>query len=233
MPGTPQQNDVSERRNRTLLDMVRSMLRNCSLPISLWIYALKTTMYLLNRVPGKVVPKTPYELWTGRKPSLRQPACLGCHAEIRFYNPQESKLDTKTISGYFIGYPEKSKEYRFYCLNHTTRIIETGNAIFIENGEVSGSEIPRKVEIQEVRVQIPLTCTSNKVVVPQVVEPINNHEEQQINDPITHNEIEINESVIEKPQQIALRRSQRERKSIISNDYVVYLQESEVDLGIE
>lgn len=34
------------------------------------------------------------------------------------------------------------------------------------------------------RVQIPLTCTSSKVVVPQVVERINNHEEQQINDPI-------------------------------------------------
>ena len=83
------------------------------------------------------------------------------------------------------------------------------------------------------RVQIPLTCTSNKVVVLQVVEPINNHEEQQINDPITHNEIETNESVIEEPQQIALRRPQRERKSAISNDYVVYLQESELDLRIE
>lgn len=66
MAGTPQQNGVSERRNRTLLDMVRSMLSNCSLPISLWIYALKTAMYLLNRVPSKAVPKTPFELWTGK-----------------------------------------------------------------------------------------------------------------------------------------------------------------------
>ena len=31
MSGTPQQNGVSERRNRTLIDMVRSMLSNCSL----------------------------------------------------------------------------------------------------------------------------------------------------------------------------------------------------------
>jgi len=59
MPGTPQQNSVAERRNLTLMDMVRSMLSNSSLPISLWMEALKTVVYLLNRVPSKAVPKTP------------------------------------------------------------------------------------------------------------------------------------------------------------------------------
>ncbi|KAJ1430336.1 Retrovirus-related Pol polyprotein from transposon TNT 1-94 [Sesbania bispinosa] len=52
------------------------------------------------------------------------------------------------------------------------------------------------MEIQEMRVQVPLTCISNKVVVPQVIEPINNHEEQQINDPITHKEVEVNEPIV-------------------------------------
>ena len=46
MSGTPQQNDVSERRNRTSMDMIRSMLNNSTLLIPLWMYALKTTMYL-------------------------------------------------------------------------------------------------------------------------------------------------------------------------------------------
>ena len=63
MTGTPQQNGVSERRNRTSLDMVRSMISNESLPISLWTYALKNAMYLQNRVPSKAVQKTPFELW--------------------------------------------------------------------------------------------------------------------------------------------------------------------------
>ncbi len=71
MPGTPQQNGVAERRNRTLMDMVRSIMSNSSLPIFLWMYALKTVVYLLNRVPSKVVSKAPYELWTERKLSLR------------------------------------------------------------------------------------------------------------------------------------------------------------------
>ena len=71
MPSTPQQNGVSERRNKTLMDMVRSMLINSTLPVSLWMHALKTAMYLLNEVPSKAVPKTPFELWTNRTPSIR------------------------------------------------------------------------------------------------------------------------------------------------------------------
>ena len=76
----------------------------------------------------------------------------GCPAEVRVYNPHEKKLDLRTISGYFIGYPEKSKGFRFYCPNHSMRIVETGNVRFIENGEISGSNNLRNVDIQEVKV---------------------------------------------------------------------------------
>ncbi|KAJ9535612.1 hypothetical protein OSB04_un001252 [Centaurea solstitialis] len=83
MPGTPQQNGVDERRNRTLMDMVRSMLANTSLPQFLWTEALKTAVHILNRVPSKTIPKTPYEIWTGRKPSLRYMKVWGCPAEAK------------------------------------------------------------------------------------------------------------------------------------------------------
>lgn len=62
MAGTPQQNDIAERRNLTLIDMIRSMVNNSSLSISLWSEALKTIMYVLNRVPSKAIPKTPFEI---------------------------------------------------------------------------------------------------------------------------------------------------------------------------
>ena len=62
MTGTPQQNGVAERPNRVLMDMVRSMISNSSLPKSLWMYALKTTMYLLDRLPKMAVSKTPFKL---------------------------------------------------------------------------------------------------------------------------------------------------------------------------
>ena len=64
MPSTPQQNGIVERKNRTLLDMVRCMLVNSLLPKFLWGEALKITSYILNQVPSKYVPKTPYKLWS-------------------------------------------------------------------------------------------------------------------------------------------------------------------------
>ena len=130
----------------------------------------------MNRVPSKAIPKTPFELWTRRKPSLRHLHVWGCPTEVRVYNSHENKLDLRTISGYFIGYPEKSKGFRFYCPNHSTRIVETGNARLFENGEISGSDNLRNVDIQEVRMQVPMPIALNKIVVPIVDEQPNNIE---------------------------------------------------------
>jgi len=71
MTGTPQQNRVAERRNRTLMDIVRIMISYSTVPDSLWGNALKITMYILNRVPNKVVLTAAFELWIDRRPSLR------------------------------------------------------------------------------------------------------------------------------------------------------------------
>ena len=62
MSGSPSMNGVAERRNRTLKDMVRSMISHSNLPISLWGEALKIAVYILNRVPTKANAKTHYEL---------------------------------------------------------------------------------------------------------------------------------------------------------------------------
>ena len=62
MPNTPQKNGVVERRNLTLMDMVRSILSHNNVPKSLWMYSLKIVVYLLNNVPSKVVPLLNCEL---------------------------------------------------------------------------------------------------------------------------------------------------------------------------
>ena len=69
-PETPQHNGVSERHNRTLLDIVQSMMYLTDLPLSFWGYALETATFTLNRAPSKSVETTPYELWFGKKPKL-------------------------------------------------------------------------------------------------------------------------------------------------------------------
>ena len=66
--GTPQHNGVSERHNRTLLDMVHSMMFLTDLPLSFWGYALETAAFTLNRALSKSLDMTPYELWFGKKP---------------------------------------------------------------------------------------------------------------------------------------------------------------------
>ena len=61
----------------------------------------------------------------------------GCPYEVRIYNPYKKKLDPRTLSGFFIGYAEMSKGYKFYCSSHSTRIVESRNAKFLENDMIS------------------------------------------------------------------------------------------------
>ena len=96
------------------MDMVRSMINNSNLPKSLWDEALNKVVYILNRVPTKVVTKTPFVLFKGWKQTLKHMHIWGCSYEVRIYNSQEKKLYSRTISGYFIGYAERPKGYRFY-----------------------------------------------------------------------------------------------------------------------
>ena len=75
---------------------------------------LKTAIHILNRVSRKSVPKTPYELWTERVPSLNHLRVWGeSPAEAKVFNPNIGKLDPKTMSCHFIGYLEKSKGFVF------------------------------------------------------------------------------------------------------------------------
>ena len=121
------------------------MLSNSKLTRFLWIEALKMIVYIINRVPTKAISKTPFDLWKGWKPILWHMHIWECSFEMRIYNPQEKKLNPRTISGYFIGYVEKSKGYRFYYPSHNTRIVESRNAKFLEYDLVSGSHQFRNI----------------------------------------------------------------------------------------
>ena len=74
---------MSERRNRTLLDMVRSMMSLTDLPLSFWGYALETTTFMLNRAPSTSIEMTPYELWFGKKPKLLFLKVWGCDTYVK------------------------------------------------------------------------------------------------------------------------------------------------------
>ena len=128
-PGTPQQNEAEERRNRTLLDRVRSMMNLSTLPLSFWGYVLETTTYILNMVPSKSVPKTPMEMWTCRKLILSHIRIWGCPAYV--LKQSSDKLDAKSKLCWFVGYPKGTRGYNFYN-KYDMKVFVSTNAKFME-----------------------------------------------------------------------------------------------------
>ena len=221
MPGTPSMNGVSERRNHTLKDMWRSMISHSSLPESLWGNALKTATYILNRVPTKATAKTPYELWTGRKPSLKHLRIWGCPAEGRPYKPYEKKMDSRTFSSYFIGYSERSRRYKFYDPT-AKNIFETGIATFFEGIDFGGRNKVKDIIFEEESALVPIPIrlvTSDEVNLdPQVDNNV--VPRTQVVDDIVQEGQNQNPQELVQQDQVALRRSTRVRRNIIPDDYI-------------
>ena len=175
-PGTPQHNGVAERRNRTLLDMVRSMMSMSELPVSFWGYALETAIYLLNRVPTKSVPNTPYELWTGKKPSLNHIKIWGCPSHVRKSNVD--KLGPRSDRCLFVGYTKMPTRFYFYNPSEQ-KVFVSRNAIFLEK-DYSLNESRTKVTLEEQNdrpMTVPSENNEEQVIVP--TEPSNVQEPQR------------------------------------------------------
>ncbi|GJY59715.1 retrotransposon protein, putative, ty1-copia subclass [Tanacetum coccineum] len=136
-PYTPQQNGMSKRRNRTLLDMVRSTMSQTTLPKSFWDYALETAARILNMVPTKKVEKTPYEVWHGQAPKLSYLKVWGCEALVkRDTLTKPDKLEPMSIKCIFIGYPKETIRYSFYYPPENKVLVDR-NAKFLKNSLIT------------------------------------------------------------------------------------------------
>jgi hypothetical protein len=113
--------------------------------------ALKTAPHIIDHMLSKSVPKIPYELLIGRKPSITYLQMWGFPSFAKIFNQQLGKLDPKTVSYHFIGYPKKSKGYRFYCPERATKFADTRHDVFLEC-DVSSS--PREIDLEEIRTYV-------------------------------------------------------------------------------
>lgn len=98
-PYTPQQNEVVERRNRTVMEMAGALLKSMKILGRYWGEAVRYAVYLLNRLPTKKLgDSTPFEAWSGRKPSLGHLRVFGCVGHARSVTPHLKKLDARANS---------------------------------------------------------------------------------------------------------------------------------------
>ena len=117
---TPQQNGVAERKNRTILEMARTMLQEKNMPHIYWAEAAVTAVYLINRCTTEGVhDSTPHEKYFGTKPDLSHLKVFGSISFVHVPDEKRRKLDPKSEKMILVGYSLEQKGYK--CFNPVTR----------------------------------------------------------------------------------------------------------------
>ena len=151
VPHSPQQNGVAERMNRTLMESARSMINHAGLPDKYWAEAVECAAYIRNRLPTSALTerKTPFEMWSGRKPNLSHLKVFGCMAYAHIPDSQRNKLDKKAVKLQFVGYAIQSKGYRLLD-ERTMKVYIRRNVVFNERdfGHKKEVDTPEALEIE-------------------------------------------------------------------------------------
>jgi hypothetical protein len=144
-PYTPQQNGVVERKNRTLLDMVRTMLDEYKTPDRFWVEAINTACYSINRLYlHRILKKASYELLTGKKPNVSYFRVFGSKCFILIKRGRSSKFAPKVVEGFLLGYDSNTRAYRVF--NKSTGLVEVSCGIVFD--ETNGSQV-EQVDLDE------------------------------------------------------------------------------------
>ncbi|GAA0169470.1 hypothetical protein LIER_40766 [Lithospermum erythrorhizon] len=144
---TPQQNGVAERRNRTIMNIVRSFLAAKKMPKLFWSEAAMWTCHVLNRCPTTAVEGiTPQEAWSKVKPSVDHFKVWGCLAHTHVPKEKRNKLDRRSTICIFIGTCSNTKGYRMYDVEQK-RVIISRDVVFEEDKRWEwGSEHKKQVD---------------------------------------------------------------------------------------
>jgi hypothetical protein len=146
---TPQWNGVSERSNKTLLDMVRSMMSKAELSRSFWGFALEIAAFMLNRVSSKSVEKTPYELWFGRILNVSFIKIWACEPYVK--RLMSHKLSPRSDKCIFVGYSRETKGYYFYYKSEN-KIVVARHAVFLQKEFLTRGSSGSNVQLEEIQI---------------------------------------------------------------------------------
>jgi hypothetical protein len=144
-PYTPQKNGVVVWKNRTLLDMARTMLDEYKTPDRFWAEAINTACYSINRLYlHRILKKTSYELLTGKNPNVSYFRVFGSKCFILIKRGRNSKFAPKAVEGVLLGYDSNTSAYRVF--NKSTRLVEVSCDIVFD--ETNGSQV-EQVDLDE------------------------------------------------------------------------------------
>jgi hypothetical protein len=130
---TPQQNGVAERKNQTIMNMARSLLKEKCLSNTFCSEAVACSAYLLNRSPTTSLKmKVPQEAWSGTKINVAHLRTFRCIAYNHISSELRKKLDDRSEKCIFTGYSETSKAYRLYN-RISKKLILNKDVKFLEN----------------------------------------------------------------------------------------------------
>ncbi|GJZ83618.1 putative ribonuclease H-like domain-containing protein [Tanacetum coccineum] len=130
---TPKQNRLAKRKNRTLIDVARTMLADSLLPTTFWAEAINTACYVHNRVLIiKPHNKIPYKLLIGRSPNLNFMRPFGCPVTILNTLYRLGKFEGKDDERFLVGYSVNSKAFRVFN-TRTKKVEENLHIKFLEN----------------------------------------------------------------------------------------------------
>ena len=130
---TPQQNGVAEHKNRTIMNMVRSMLSEKQIPKRFYPEVVNCTMHVLNRSPTLTIKDMIHEeAWSGVKPNVDYFRVFGCIGHVHMLDNKRTKLDDKSFKCVLLGISEESKAYRLYDLV-SNKVVVSRYVVFEEN----------------------------------------------------------------------------------------------------
>jgi len=133
-PSTPQENGMAEQLNRTILEMMRSMMFDTKLPKSFWTFAVNYSQEILNRLPTRALTEKmmPFEALYKRKPSVAHMRIFGCLVYVHVPDAKRGKLDAKTVSGLFVGLSQNRKAYIVADSQNLSKVYISRDVTFLE-----------------------------------------------------------------------------------------------------
>ena len=129
-PYTSSQNGKSERKIRSINNIICTLLCHASLPPSFWPHALNTATYLLNILPSKLLGNlTPTHLLYNKSPSYKHLRVFGCLCFPLIPSTKIHKLQSRLSPCLILGYPSSHRDYKCYDLA-THKIIISRHVLF-------------------------------------------------------------------------------------------------------